>query len=176
MYVESSGCWHEKRSSDVKWSRSDGQTSSPLTTDVRFNAAKTFQTLHSPYLWSQAATPLPVPLLPLGWSPPVSFGWNDAVWKVERLNPGGNGPAASSGRRTFSCGGGNESSRGQTSVCLCCLHGLSDLWGVAISEGFCGRGRWFHGPRGKKVYYYTKLSSVIGILDTFYFSVNTVLI
>lgn len=83
MYVESSGRWHEQRSSDVKWSRSDGQTLCPLTTGVRFNAAKTFQTLDFPYLWSQAATPLPVPFRPPSWSPPVSHGWKDAVWKVK---------------------------------------------------------------------------------------------
>lgn len=83
MYVESSGRWHEQRSSDVKWSRSDGQTLSPLTADVRFNAAKTFQTLDFPYLWSQAATPLPVPLRSLSGSPPDSHGWRDAVWKVK---------------------------------------------------------------------------------------------
>lgn len=85
MYVESSGRWHEQRSRGAKWGRTDGQTLSPLTTDVRFNAAKTFQTPHSPYLWSQAATPRPVPASASQLKPccPSLLGEKIVVWKVK---------------------------------------------------------------------------------------------
>lgn len=108
--------------------------------------------------------------------PSVCFGWNDAVWKVT-CKPGRKRASGFQWTADFFLWR-RKPGVPLTNLCLPMLPsrtvgfvGCRNLRGFLWKRAVISRTTW-----KKVIYRYTKLSSVIGILDSFYFSVSTVLI